>query len=200
MSCIKGLKSFELAGSASDAERRRQLAYWITDGSNPLMPRVLSHRLWQQHFGVGLVATPSDFGLGGAAPSHPDLLDWLAIGSRNITYSIKAMHRLICTSTAYRQQSAFLPTHTNHQQAMASDASNRWLWRQNPRKLDAESLRDAVLAVSGQLNPQMFGPGFREFDYKEEYAPVYSYVTKQDPSLLRRSIYRFRVRTTPNPL
>lgn len=198
--CIAGLKNFELAESASDFQRRQQLANWITDDSNPLMPRVIVNRLWQQHFGVGLVATPSDFGMGGAAPSHPELLDWLAVEFKKRHYSIKAMHRLICNSAAYRQQSTLKFDSAAHNQAIAIDASNRWLWRQNPRKLDAESLRDAVLAVSGQLDPKMFGPGFRDFDYKEEYAPVYTYVTKADQSLLRRSIYRFRVRTTPNPL
>ena len=195
VSCIKGLKNFELAESASDFQRRQQLANWITDDSNPLMPRVIVNRLWQQHFGVGLVATPSDFGLGGAAPSHPELLDWLASEFKKRHYSIKAMHRLMCSSTAYRQQSVLMLDNAAHKQATAIDVTNRWLWRQNSRKLDAESLRDAVLAVSGQLDPKMFGPGFRDFDYKEEYAPVYTYVTKADQSLLRRSIYRFRVRT-----
>ena len=200
MHCIEGLKNFELAESASDLERRQQLANWITDNSNPLMPRVIVNRLWQQHFGVGLVATPSDFGMGGTEPSHPELLDWLAVEFKKRHYSIKAMHRLICSSAAYRQQSTVKADNPAHKQATAIDASNRLLWRQNSRKLDAESLRDAVLAVSGQLDTKMFGPGYRDFDYKEEYAPVYTYVTKADQSLLRRSIYRFRVRTTPNPL
>ncbi len=92
------------------------------------------------------------------------------------------------------------PSSQAHQAALKIDESNRWLWRQNAKRLDAESLRDALLAVSGQLDPAMFGPGFREFDYKEEYAPVYTYVTKAEQALSRRSIYRFRVRTTPNPL
>lgn len=83
---------------------------------------------------------------------------------------------------------------------MKADAGNRYLWRQNPRRLDAESIRDAILATSGCLNTTPFGPGYRDFDYKEEYAPVYGYITADQPDLWRRSIYRFVVRTTPQPL
>lgn len=198
--CVMGLKNFSLPATADDFQRRRGLADWVTDESNPLLSRVIVNRLWQQHFGVGIVSTPSDFGLGGTLPSHPELLDWLAGELKRNNYSLKAMHRLICCSAAYRQQSTLQPNSQAHQAAMKIDASNRWLWRQHARRLDAEALRDSVLAVSGQLDPVMFGPGFREFDYKEEYAPVYTYVTKAEPVLSRRSIYRFRVRTTPNPL
>jgi hypothetical protein len=165
-----------------------------------LFARVIVNRLWQQHFGTGIVSTPSDMGLGGSQPSHPELLDWLAQQLKQNQYSLKAMHRLICCSAAYRQRST-IDTHSLvHEQALTVDSSNRLLWRQNPRRLDAEAIRDSILAVSGQLDVSMYGPGFREFDYKEEYAPVYTYVTKPDATLMRRSIYRFRVRTTPNPL
>jgi len=178
-----------------DAERRKAFAAWVTSPDNPLTPRVIANRLWHHHFGTGLVDTPSDFGIGGGRPSHPELLDWLAAETVARGWSLKAMHRLICTSHAYRQRSVDVP---GAAAAAALDADNRLLWRQSPRRLDAESLRDATLAVTGSLNPDMFGPGYRDFDYEEAYAPIYRYVTPDTPELWRRSIYRFIVRSTPH--
>lgn len=178
-----------------EGERRLALAGWITSTKNPLTPRVIVNRLWHHHFGAGIVDTPSDFGSGGSRPSHPELLDWLAAECVDREWSLKAMHRLICTSHAYRQRSMDVP---NAAAAIAIDADNRLLWRQSPRRLDAESLRDATLAVTGSLNPIMHGPGYRDFDYEEAYAPVYRYVTPDKPDLWRRSIYRFIVRSTPH--
>lgn len=176
-----------------EGQRRVALAQWITHPENPLMPRVLVNRLWHHHFGQGLVTTPSDFGLGGDKPSHPELLDWLADEFRHCGWSLKHMHKLIVMSAAYRQESAAI-----NDKARSIDSSNRLLWRQNPRRLDAESLRDAVLSVSGTLNITMGGPGFRDFKYTEAYAPIYDYTTADKPDLWRRSIYRFIVRTTPH--
>ncbi|XZE55251.1 DUF1553 domain-containing protein [Planctomycetaceae bacterium SH139] len=176
-------------------ERRAALARWITDPANPLTPRVIVNRLWHWHFGKGLVATPSDFGFGGGRPSHPRLLDWLAGQLAANGGSLKALHRLILTSQTYRQQSYFAAP----QEAAQIDAENRLLWRQNSRRLEAEAIRDAVLMVSGKLNEQAGGPGFELFDYEQAYAPIYRYRAGDDPQLWRRSIYRFRVRTTPNP-
>jgi len=179
----------------AEGDRRKALAAWITSPGNPLTPRVIANRLWHHHFGTGLVDTPSDFGLGGGRPTHPELLDWLAAEFVARGWSLKALHRLICTSHAYRQRSVDVP---GAAAALAIDADNRLLWRQSPRRLDAESLRDATLAVTGCLNPEMFGPGYRDFDYEEAYAPVYRYVTPDKPELWRRSIYRFIVRSTPH--
>jgi mono/diheme cytochrome c family protein len=179
--------------SMPEGARRRALADWITHPANPLTPRVLVNRLWHHHFGQGIVATPSDFGLGGSAPSHPALLDWLAGEFLRSGGSLKHVHRLIVTSATYRQQSR-----ASNPAAMRLDAQNRLLWRQNPRRLDAESLRDTVLAVAGTLNPAMGGPGYRDFKYTEAYAPLYDYITPDEPALWRRSIYRFIVRTTPH--
>jgi hypothetical protein len=162
---------------------------------NPLTRRVIVNRLWRHHFGVGLVDTPSDFGEGGNAPSHPELLDWLATELLNQDWSLKAIHRHMCLSATYRQSSI---RRAEARDAMTKDSSNRLLWRQNPRRLDAESVRDAVLTLSGRLNREMFGPGYRDFEYQEEYAPVYTYITADKPELWRRSIYRFIVRTTPD--
>jgi mono/diheme cytochrome c family protein len=176
-----------------EAERRRMLAEWIVHPSNPLTPRVLVNRLWHHHFGQGIVSTPSDFGLGGAKPSHPELLDWLAAELVRSGWSLKHVHKVILMSAAYRQSSMAL-----NEKATALDAQNRLLWRQHPRRLDAESLRDAVLLVSGRLNSERGGPGFRDFKYTEAYAPIYEYITPDSPALWRRSIYRFVVRTTPH--
>ena len=185
----------------TDAERRIALADWIVAPQNPLTARVIVNRLWHHHFGVGLVDTPSDFGLGGSRPSHPELLDWLARQLQTNSWSQKSIHRLICLSATYRQTSSPATDRSESQQKLAqtADADNRYLWRQNPHRLDAESVRDSVLAVSGKLDLQMFGPGYRDFDYKEEYAPVYTYITADRPELWRRSIYRFVVRTSPDP-
>lgn len=185
----------DLGGHESDqGERRAALAEWITDPANPLTGRVIVNRLWHWIFGQGIVNTPSDFGLGGDRPSHPELLDWLAAELARRDGSLKAMQRLLLTSAAYRQESR----HRNDAPAVAVDAGNRLLWRQNPRRIEAEAVRDAVLAVSGKLNPQAGGPGFEDFTYQEAYAPIYTYVTADEPSLWRRSIYRYLVRTTPN--
>ncbi len=176
-----------------EGERRRMLAEWITHPDNPLTRRVLVNRLWHHHFGQGLVTTPSDFGLGGDKPSHPELLDWLADEFLHSGWSLKHMHKLIVMSGAYQQQST-----SQNDTARQLDAQNRLLWRQNPRRLDAESVHDAVLSVAGTLNSAMGGPGYRDFNFTEAYAPIYDYITPDKPELLRRSIYRFVVRTTPH--
>ena len=194
ISAVRGLPTACGDGASSDGDRRLALADWITSPRNPLTPRVIVNRLWHHHFGTGLVDTPSDFGLGGGKPSHPQLLDWLAAEIVDRGWSLKAMHRLICTSHAYRQRSFDVP---GTAAASAIDADNRLLWRQNARRLDAESVRDATLSISGCLDRAMHGPGYRDFDYEEAYAPVYRYVTADTPALWRRSIYRFIVRSTP---
>jgi len=178
----------------TEGERRAALARWITHPDNPRTPRVIVNRLWQHRFGRGIVNTPSDFGFGGEQPSHPDLLDWLARRLQQDDWSLKAINRLILNSKAYQQQSR--PEHDAV--GFAIDADNRLLWRQNPRRLEAEAIRDAVLHVSGKLNPERGGPGFEDFTYQEAYAPIYRYRTADEPALWRRSIYRFVIRTTPN--
>ena len=182
-----------------EAQRRLALANWITHPENPLTARVIVNRLWHHHFGQGLVTTPSDFGLGGDAPSHPELLDFLANELITHGWSLKHIHKLIVMSKAYRQESGFGFSRNGAAKAAATlDSSNRLLWRQNPRRLDAETLRDTVLAVSGKLNLTRGGPGYRDFNYTEAYAPIYNYITPDRPELWRRSIYRFIVRTTPH--
>lgn len=179
-------------------DRRAALARWITHPSNPLFRRVIANRLWQWHFGKGIVDTPSDFGFGGGRPSHPELLDWLAQELLRRDWSLKSMHRLIVTSETYKQVSYSSENFPHHARGAESDADNRLLWRQNPRRIEAEAVRDSVLFVSGKLNLQYGGPGFEDFQYQDAYAPIYTYVVADEPKLWRRSIYRYVVRTTPD--
>jgi hypothetical protein len=132
--------------------RRTALASWIGSPDNPLTARVLVNRLWQQHFGRGIVATPNDLGYSGSRPTHPKLLDWLAVEFMGHGWSIKHIQRLILLSAAYRQVSTVDP------QKQARDPDNRWLWRQNITRLEAETIRDAELAVSGKLRGEASGP------------------------------------------
>jgi hypothetical protein len=176
--------------------RRLALADWIVHPDNPLTARVIVNRLWHHHFGQGIVTTPSDFGIGGDAPSHPELLDFLARQLIDNQWSLKHIHKLIVTSRTYRQASFGVD---DSGVGARIDAGNRLLWRQNARRLDAETLRDTVLVASGNLDLTHGGPGFRDFRYTEAYAPIYEYITPDQPEMYRRSIYRFVVRTTPHP-
>jgi hypothetical protein len=132
--------------------RRLAFAHWLTSGTNPLAGRVLVNRIWLHHFGRGLVGTPSDFGTMGERPTHPELLDWLASDFIEHGWRLKRLHKLIMTSTAYRQSSHHNP-HGDEQ-----DRENRLYWRKSVQRLDAEVIRDAVLATSGALNKTMYGP------------------------------------------
>lgn len=198
LSCVDGLPArFELPETHSEGERRAALARWLTRTDNPLPWRSIVNRVWQYHFGRGLVETSNDFGRMGALPTHPELLDWLAVEFRDGGQSMKALHRLIVTSAVYRQRSdAVQPA------AGAIDSDNRYLWRQNRRKLEAEAVRDAVLAVSGKLDGRMGGPSFQDFVIeKPEHSPHYEYHLHdpEDPKSHRRSVYRFIVRSQQQP-
>ncbi|MCW5559974.1 MAG: DUF1553 domain-containing protein, partial [Verrucomicrobiae bacterium] len=149
---------------------------------------------WQFHFGQGLVATPSDFGISGARPSHPDLLDWLASEFITGGWSLKALHRAIVTSATYRQASASRP------EAAVLDADNQWLWRYPPRRLEAEAIRDAMLAASGQINLQLGGPSFRPFTTSSYGATFYHLVDRDDPEFNRRTVYRMNINSGKEPL
>ena len=164
------------------------MAKWITDPRHPLTARVLVNRLWHYHFGTGLVATPSDFGLNGARPSHPELIDWLAAEFVKRGWSQKAIHRLIVLSATYRQASAA------NSKGMAADAGSRLLWRYPPRRLEAEPLRDAVLAVSGNLDLRMGGPGFDLFEPNTNYVKVYNPKKVFGPAEWRRMVYQNKPR------
>src|SRR5262249_45920305 len=139
--------------TAASSGRRTVLADWLTSPANPLTARVMANRVWQYHFGRGLVRTPNDFGLQGARPTHPELLDWLATALVENGWRIKPLHRLLLTSSAYRMSSAGDP------RGLAADPANDRFWRFDMRRLTAEEIRDAILAVSGNLNAKMYGPG-----------------------------------------
>ena len=201
--------------ATAEQERRLALARWITAPDNPLTARVIVNRLWQYHFGEGLVSTPSDFGRNGARPTHPELLDWLATELVQHGWSLKHIHRLIVTSAAYRQASALagpwstgapLKAKSGLVRSLALrpgvspsriDAGNRLLWRFQPRRLEAESLRDSILAVAGNLDLRMGGPGWSPFEPNENYVRVYTPKQQFDPGDFRRMIYATVVRQRP---
>ena len=183
-----------LVPEAPEAERRRRFAAWISAPANPLPARVIANRIWQYHFGRGLVATPSDFGLNGGRPSHPELLDWLAGELLRSGWRLKALHRAILLSSTYRQAS------THDEKAAAIDADTLLLWRYPPRRLEAEAVRDAMLAVSGELNPAMGGPSFRPFTTTNFNATFYHPVDRDDPEFNRRTVYRMNVNSGKEPL
>jgi hypothetical protein len=184
---------FKVAGD-HESDRRAALAKWITDKNNALTWRSIVNRVWQHHFGRGLVDTANDFGRMGGKPTHPELLDWLAVTFRDeMGGSMKKMHKLIVMSETYRQSSTG---------SVPSDANNIFLSHQNRRKLDAESIRDSILAVSGKLDLTMGGPSFQDFVIdKPQHSPHYEYHLHdpEDPKSHRRSIYRFIVRSQQQP-
>ena len=186
---------FDLRKDHTEGERRAALARWIVDPENPLTWRSIVNRIWQYHFGRGLVDTPNDFGRMGATPTHPELLDWLAVEFRDGNQSFKELHRLICNSATYRQESS------HNDRFSRRDEENRLLWRMSRRKLEAEIVRDTVLTVSGKLDRRMGGPGFRDFGFKDDHSPHYKYdeYDPNDPETHRRSIYRLIVRSVPDP-
>ena len=173
----------------AEAARRRALADWIVDPGNPLTARVIVNRLWHHHFGTGLVDTPSDFGAGGGRPSHPELLDWLSSELIANGWHLKPIHRLIVTSRAWRQGGDADP------RALALDAQNRLLWRYPPHRLEAEAIRDTILATSGSLNPQAGGPGFDLFVANANYVKVYETKTEFTADDFRRMIYQSKPRS-----
>jgi len=143
----------EAKPSVKSSGRRSVLADWIASKDNPMTGRVMVNRLWQHHFGRGIVRSPNDFGLQGMRPTHPELLDWLATEFTTRGWRLKAMHRLIMTSNAYRMSSRGNP------KALAADPANDLFWRFDMRRLSAEEIRDSILAVTGCLNLKMYGPG-----------------------------------------
>lgn len=187
---------WNIASDLPESERRAALATWLTRPEHPLVWRSIVNRIWQYHFGEGIVATPNDFGRMGAIPTHPELLDWLACEFRDNGQSFKELHRLMVTSSVYRQQAAY-------DNANATiDGNNRFLWRMNRRRLEAEEIRDSILQVSGTLDKTMGGPGYYLFELERpEHSPHYEYhkFDPSDPASHRRSIYQFLVRSQPNP-
>jgi hypothetical protein len=181
--------------AASEEQRRVALAKWITDPVNPLFARVIVNRLWQYHFGTGIVDTPSDLGFNGGRPSHLELLDFLAGELVRQRFGLKAIHRLIVTSATYRQASR------PRLEALATDADNRLLWRKSPQRLEAEAVRDAILAVSGELDRTLGGPPYLDFrSYFFKGTQFYDPLEQVGPGFSRRSLYRMWARGGRSPL
>jgi hypothetical protein len=180
--------------------RRSALANWLTSPDNPLVARVWANRIWQHHFGRGIVATPSDFGRQGRRPTHPELLDFLARELVAHGWSTKHLHRLIMASAAYQRSSTAVSS------SLATDPQNQLFWRQNRQRLEAEAIRDGMLAVSGKLSPTRGGPGV--------YPPIPKDVNVQLPNNdkelswypgtdeegRRRTIYTFQRRSLTFPM
>ncbi len=185
--------------TARSSGRRTALAEWIANRDNPLTARVIANRLWHGHFGRGLAATPSDLGRNGAPPTHPELIDWLASEVISGGWKLKRIHKLIVLSSTYRQSSA-----ARDEKALAADPGNLLLWRQNLRRLEAEAIRDSVLAVSGRLKRTMGGRGIfptlpREV-LETQSRPGAGWNTSPPQEQGRRSVYIFVKRTLGVPL
>jgi len=204
---------FGLPPDAPEAQRRLKFADWVASPQNPLTSRVIVNRLWHYHFGRGLVATPNDFGFNGERPSHPELLDWLAseCGMRNVergikegsatstqNWGLKHIHRLIVTSATYRQSSSFPKSEIRIPNS--KDEENRLLWHFAPRRLEAEAVRDAMLAISGQLRHAGGGPGFRPFKVTVFNSSFYDLIDEDRPEFNRRTVYRIGVNSAKDPL
>ena len=214
LTCIAHLPSrFSQTDAMPESARRAALAEWIVHKDNPLTWRSIANRVWLQHFGRGIVDTPNDFGQLGSKPTHPELLDWLAIRFRDSDQSLKGLHRLIVTSETYRQMSSVttslnfngLVRHESSRMDKASkiDADNLLLWRMHRTRLDAECVRDAILFISEQLDFRMGGPSDRQFVLKpgRHVTPIIDYgqFNVDGQSASRRSVYRFLFRTLPDP-
>jgi hypothetical protein len=181
-------RGYKLKSDSPESERRLALANWIVATDNPLPARVLVNRLWHYHFGTGIVNTPSDFGYMGGRPSHPQLLDWLALQLKKCDWRLKPIHKQIVLSQAYRQASTYRPD------AAKADADSRLLWRYPPRRLAGEEIRDAILAITGQLDKRMGGPGFRLFRYVQDNVATYHPLDKHGPETYRRCVYHHKAR------
>jgi hypothetical protein len=184
------------AGGSSG--RRTALAEWIASPDNPLAARVIVNRLWQHHFGEGIVRTPSDFGINGDRPSHPELLDWLAAQLVAKHWSLKSMHRLMLTSNAYRQSTE----NPNYEKYSQADPKNQLLWRMNWIRLEGETIRDSVLAISGQLQPSDGGPGVFvsvPSDIAEGFE-FFKWFPSSEKDQARRTVYTFQRRSVMNPM
>lgn len=177
---------------SEDQKRRLAFARWVIDPENPLAARVMVNRIWQHHFGAGLVSTPSDFGVNGARPTHPELLDWLAAEFIQQGWSVKHLHRIILNSTTYRQSSEA------RKECLVIDSGSRFLWRFPPRRLEAEAIRDSILAVTGHLDLKMGGPGFSFFEPNDNYVRVYAPRHDWSPDTFRRMIYGTVIRQRPD--
>ncbi|MCY4594485.1 MAG: PSD1 and planctomycete cytochrome C domain-containing protein [Bryobacterales bacterium] len=183
---------------AKTSWRRRHFAEWIASKDNPLTARVMVNRIWQHHFGEGIVRTPSNFGQTGMLPSHPELLDWLAVKFVDSGWSVKHMHRLMLTSDAYRRASLDNPEN------LAKDGTNKYFWRQSRNRHEVETIRDQIMAVAGTLNRALGGPAVRPFInpslFQSSTNRTWRGLAIGDPDSWRRSVYVFSKRSIRYPM
>lgn len=182
------LGTLGMTSDEPEHSRRLKLAKWIASEDNPLTARVIVNRVWHYHFGRGLVATPSDLGKNGSAPSHPELLDWLAIRFIKNDWSLKWLHREILSSSTFQQSSH------PRAEALAKDADCKLLWRFPLKRLEAEAIRDCVLQLTGKLNLKAGGPGFLLFKIDRENVHHYFPLESFGPEHFRRMIYMTKIR------
>lgn len=182
--------SYILPGKTSESERRLAFANWIVHEDNPVTPRVLANRIWHYHFGTGIVDTPNDFGYMGGRPSHPELLDLLAIKLKENHWQLKDMHRMIMLSKTYRQSSRI------RADGVKNDSHARLLWRFPPRRLSAEEIRDTILQVSGNLKETLGGPGFRLYKFMQDNVCTYVPLDQHGPETYRRAVYHQNARAS----
>ncbi len=186
----RAVESYTLAADAPEGERRRALGEWIVRDDHPLTPRVLANRVWQYHFGTGIVDTPSDFGFLGGRPTHPELLDHLARRLVAVGWRLKPLHREILLSRTYRQSGA------HRADAARVDHEARLLWRFPPRRLGAEEVRDTMLHVADKLDRKMGGPGFRLYKFTQNNVSTYFPLDRHGPETYRRSVYHQNARAS----
>ncbi|MBD3673069.1 MAG: DUF1553 domain-containing protein [Planctomycetaceae bacterium] len=182
--------TYRVNKDASESQRRLELAEWIASPENPLTARVLVNRVWQHHFGTGIVATPNDFGYMGGRPTHPELLDFLVNYLIENDWRLKPLHRLIVSSQTYRQSSDW------REDASRIDGDSRLLWRFPPRRLSAEEIRDTILQVAGKLDERMGGPGFRLYEYQQDNVATYVPLDNHGPETYRRAVYHQNARAS----
>lgn len=209
-SILQPAAELNLSAGYDEGERRLRYAEWVTDPRNPLTARVIVNRVWLHHFGTGLVDTPSDFGTNGGQPSHPELLNWLTARFIADGWSLKKLHRLMLTSAAWKQSSRQDVDRDSRSQIDAlllpfenpydRDSDNRLLWRFTPRRLDAETVRDSMLAISGELNSQIGGAGFQPFTTTQFNTYFYHLKDTGEAAFNRRTVYRMKINTGRDPL
>jgi Protein of unknown function (DUF1553) len=191
----KMLPGYALDVNPPESERRLALARWIVeDDRNGLTARVLANRLWHYHFGKGLAGTPSDLGFNGEEPTHPELLDWLARRVLYYGWRLKPLHKELMLSAVYRQSGQWNP------ESAGIDSDSRYLWRFPSRRLEAETLRDSVLAVSGKLDRMLGGPGFRLYEYTVDNVATYSFRQSFGPETYPRAVYHQSARSVKDDL
>jgi hypothetical protein len=198
--CSTPVESMESSDVSNTVGTRLQLANWIANPRNPLTARVIVNRLWQHHFGEGLVRSSNNFGFTGEKPTHPELLDWLAAQLIDSGWSLKHIHRLILTSATWQQSSL----HSEQAAYAEKDSANRFLWRSHRRRLDAESLRDAILAASGELDLRIGGPSFYPTISPEALEGLSrkaaAWTASPETEQHRRSLYIFTQRSLLPPM